>query len=147
MNGAFWRKAVSLMYLRSGWVLLFVATALAVAAKSQAQYLSTRHVRDVVSNGVTRAVGRLPENQFMSLDIVLPLRDPAGLETFLEDLYNPDNFSHRQFLTPAEFTREIRPQPGGLRCGGPVRANPWPYRSWWYTRTGWTCRLKVQFPR
>ena len=46
---------------------------------SQAQSMLTRHVREVVSNGEAKPIGRLPSDQIMQLDVVLPLRDQAGL--------------------------------------------------------------------
>lgn len=64
----------------------------------------THHVRDVVSNGKAQANGRLPGNQVLQLDLVLPLRDPAGLKAFLADVYDPKSPNYRQFLTPTEFT-------------------------------------------
>jgi subtilase family serine protease len=39
----------------------------------------------------------------MHIDIVLPLRDRAGLESFLQDLYTPSSAFYRHFLTPEEF--------------------------------------------
>jgi kumamolisin len=45
----------------------------------------------------------------MQLVIVLPLRDQAGLDSFLHDLYNPDSSSYRQFLTVPEFTERFGP--------------------------------------
>jgi kumamolisin len=76
---------------------------------SQAQSMLTRHVREVVSNGEAKPIGRLPSDQIMQLDVVLPLRDQAGLELFLADLYNPSSSSYRQFLTPAQFTERFGP--------------------------------------
>jgi kumamolisin len=45
----------------------------------------------------------------MQLDVVLPLRDPAGLKSFLSDVYDPTSFSYRRFLTVAEFTERFGP--------------------------------------
>ncbi len=109
MNAAVRRRVVSLVFRRLIWRLLMVAAMLGLKAKAPAQYVSTRHLRDAVSNGGAALSGRLPATQVMSLDIVLPLRDQAGLDTFLEDLYGPANFSHRRFLTPAEFTERFGP--------------------------------------
>ena len=50
-----------------------------------------------------------PSNQVLQLDLVLPLRDPAGLESFLKQLYNPASPTYRQFLTPPEFTARFGP--------------------------------------
>ena len=59
------------------------------------------------------AIGRLPPNQTMSLDVVLPLRDQAGLDVS-EELYDPDQpllpafphraGVHRDGLVPARQT-------------------------------------------
>ena len=45
----------------------------------------------------------------MQLDLVLPLRDPAGLKSFLNDVYDPTSFSYRRLLTVAEFTERFGP--------------------------------------
>ncbi len=91
--------------------LSFAALALLsiVAVDCQAQYVSTHHVRDAVRNSQAAPVGRLPESQVMQLDIVLPLRDPAGLKSFLEELYDPNSGIYHQFLTPTEFTERFGP--------------------------------------
>jgi subtilase family serine protease len=70
---------------------------------------ATHHVRQVVLRGQAQPVGRLPAAQIMQLDIVLPLRDPAGLKSFLQGLYDPGSPSYRHFLTVAEFTERFGP--------------------------------------
>jgi subtilase family serine protease len=89
----------------------FVAAALLSAASiaAQAQTLMTHHVREAVRNGQAQAVGRLPASQTLQLDIVLPIRDQAGLEAFLSEVNDPASFSYRRFLTPAEFTARFGP--------------------------------------
>ena len=82
---------------------------LAAGIPGRAQTLLTRHVRDAVRNGQAPAVGRLPGSQIMQLDIVLPLRDQAGLDAFLNEVNDPTSFSYRRFLTPAEFTARFGP--------------------------------------
>ena len=110
MNGAVSRSAVSLVFRRSGWACLaIVATVLAATTEARAQYVSTTHVREAVRSGVAQQVGRLPGAQVMSLDLVLPLRDQAALESFLADLYNPASSSYRHFLTVPEFTERFGP--------------------------------------
>jgi kumamolisin len=95
---------------RIGSIVLTIAVILlAGTLAGHAQSLMTRHVRDAVVNGQAQLLGRLPETQQMQLDIVLPLSDPAGLERFLVDLYNPASASYRQFLTPQEFTALFGP--------------------------------------
>jgi len=91
-------------------LLLTVVALLSVATiNSQAQGMLTRHVREASRAGLAQAIGRLPANQIMQLDLVLPLRDPAGLQAFLSDVYDPSSFSYRRFLTPQEFTERFGP--------------------------------------
>jgi subtilase family serine protease len=92
-------------------LLLLTATALLSAAtmNSQAQTVLTHHVREASRTGLGTPFGRLPADQTMQLDLVLPLRDPAGLKSFLNDVYDPTSFSYRRFLTVAEFTERFGP--------------------------------------
>jgi len=92
--------------------VLLLSTAAFVSAgvmEGRAQTLMTRHVRAVTLHGQAKLLGRLPATQIMRLDVVLPLRDQAGLDAFLADLHNPDSFNYRQFLTSAEFTERFGP--------------------------------------
>jgi kumamolisin len=77
----------------------------------QAQSLPplTHHVRDVVVNGQAKSTGQLPLNQTMSLDVVLPLNDQAGLDAFLASLYDPSSPAYQHFLTVSEFTERFGP--------------------------------------
>jgi kumamolisin len=45
----------------------------------------------------------------MNLNLVLPLSDAAGLETFLSEVYDPSSPIFHKFLTPAEFTAKFGP--------------------------------------
>jgi subtilase family serine protease len=80
-----------------------------VSIDSRAQTVLTHHVREAALQGQARVVGRLPATQTMQLDIVLPLRDPAGLTLFLKEIYDPTSASFRHFLTPREFTVRFGP--------------------------------------
>jgi len=97
--------------LRKISLQLFAALALLAAAtvQCQAQSLLTHHVREAARTGEARAIGRLPEDQAMQLDVVLPLRDPAGLKSFLADIYDQTSFNYRRFVTPQEFTARFGP--------------------------------------
>ncbi len=75
----------------------------------QAQQVMTRHVRDAIRNGEAAATGRLPSNQILQLDLVLPLSDKAGLDSLLKALYDPSNALYRRFITPQEFTARFGP--------------------------------------
>ena len=41
--------------------------------------------------------------------MVLPLRDRAGLENFIQEVQDPASSSYHQFLTPQEFTARFGP--------------------------------------
>jgi kumamolisin len=90
---------------------IFMAAGLFMAGttSSRAQSFLTHHVRDVVRSGSAQAIGRLPASQIMSLDIVLQLRDQAGLDRLVSELYDPTSPSYRHFLTVPEFTAEFGP--------------------------------------
>jgi len=94
-------------FLLSIAVLLSLVTVAAINA--QAQSMSTRHVREVTRTGAAKPIGQLPPDQIMTLDVVLPLRDPAGLNSFLKELYDPSSPSYRQFLSVPEFTARFGP--------------------------------------
>ncbi len=87
----------------------FLVCASAPLAQAQPQSLLTRHVREVTLNGEAPSVGRVPANQSMRIDIVLAVRDQAGLDRFLHDVYDRSNPSYRQFLTVSEFTERFGP--------------------------------------
>jgi subtilase family serine protease len=86
--------------------IMFLANALAQAEPAP---LLTRHVRDVVANGQAPLVGQLPATQTLHFDIVLPLRDRAGVQTFVREVNDPTSPSYHQFLTPQEFTERFGP--------------------------------------
>jgi len=92
-------------------LLTIVALAPVVNIVCQAQSLPllTRHVRAVVVNGQAKSIGQLPLNQTMNLDVVLPLADPAGLASFLQELHDPASLIYRHFLTVSEFTAQFGP--------------------------------------
>jgi subtilase family serine protease len=87
-------------------VLASIATSICHA---QSPTLLTRHVREVTLNGQAPLVGRLPETQIMRLTLVLPLRNQEGLDSFLQELYDPSSSSYRNFLTVEQFTEKFGP--------------------------------------
>jgi len=96
--------------LRRLYAALGFCTLLAsLGAPGQAQSALTHHVREDVISGKARFLNRLPSTQSLRLDVVLPLRDPAGLEKFLQEVYDPSSPSYRRFLTVPEFTARFGP--------------------------------------
>src|SRR5579864_5744930 len=86
-----------------------VAAVMSIMTTAGAESVKTHHVRDVVRKGEVAPNGRLPQNQSLQLDLVLPLRDTAGLKSFLADVYNPGSPNYRRFVTPQEFTARFGP--------------------------------------
>jgi subtilase family serine protease len=80
-----------------------------IPGQAQPQPLLTRHVRDAVVNGQAQFVGRLPATQTLRFDMVLPLRDRAGLQNFVREVQDPTSPSYHQFLTPQEVTARFGP--------------------------------------
>jgi len=97
------------MIRKLGRLVFPIASVLAIAAVCKAQSVMTHHVRDEVRSGQAQAVGRLPSNQVLQLNLVLQLSDRAGLKSFLKELYDPTSPSYRQFLTVPEFTARFGP--------------------------------------
>jgi kumamolisin len=86
-----------------------VAILSGAAIHVHAQSALTRHVRESVRSGKAKSVGRLPGTQILQLNIVLPLGDQAGLQSFLRQLYDPASPNYRHFLTVPEFTERFGP--------------------------------------
>src|SRR5579863_5393217 len=81
----------------------------AVTAAGQCPSVLTHHGREAVLNGQAPPTGQLPAHKVLQLDLVLRLRDRAGLERFLQDVYNPNSDKFHHFLTPKEFTAKFGP--------------------------------------
>ena len=65
------------------------------------------HVPKVISSLTPK--GRLAATNQLWLAIGLPLRDAAGLDGFLAQVYDPASPNFHQFLTPEEFTARFGP--------------------------------------
>jgi kumamolisin len=103
-------KKYGVEFRRFIYVVLCAAIVLfVVESGAQAQSLMTRHVREANIKGQAKFVGRLPAAQSMRIDVVLPLRNQAELESFLQELYDPSSPSYRHFLTVPEFTAKFGP--------------------------------------
>ena len=96
-------KRISLFWL------FVAAVALLGTTTSYAQSLLTRHVHRAIRDNGAKTLGQLPHDQIMQLHVVLPLRNPVGLESFLSELYDPSSPNYRQYLTPAQFTTMFGP--------------------------------------
>ena len=99
------------MIRRSVFLLAMVAMigSVVVVCQAQPQSALTGHVRDVILKGQAPYVGHLPAAQSMRIDIVLSMRDEAGLDRFLRDVYNPSSPFYHQYLTVEQFTERFGP--------------------------------------
>ncbi|BFI94628.1 MAG: S53 family serine peptidase [Rhodanobacter sp.] len=103
-NGEGSNRGASRRMRRACTLSLAVAMALGVTTTAWAGQFMTHHVRDAVSQKTAKQVGDLPATQLMSLDVVLPVSDQAGLDKFVASVTDPSSISYRDYLTPAQFT-------------------------------------------
>ncbi len=93
--------------------MFFLACAALASAvnvcRAESMPLLTRHTREVTRNGKAPLVGHLPANQSMRIVLGLPIRDQAGLDSLLKELYDPSSLSYRKFLTVEQFTERFGP--------------------------------------
>ena len=76
---------------------------------AHAQNFMTRHIPEAVTNRTVAPLGRLDSKTVLQLDVVLPVRNHAELDAFVEELYTPASPSYRKFVTPSEFTERFGP--------------------------------------
>ena len=97
------------MNFRTASILSAAVAATLAAANAQAGEFMTRHMRDEVRAGTAQPSAQMESSQTMSLDLVLPLSNAAGLQSFLADIYNPASPNFHHFLTVSEFTAKFGP--------------------------------------
>jgi subtilase family serine protease len=103
-------KKTSGMAALQRWFAVLLVGVFFLAAPARAQRLTlTAHVPPAVANGQAPIVGQLPGQQRISLAISLPLRNEAGLDTLLQQLYDPRNPNYRRYLSVDEFTQRFGP--------------------------------------
>ncbi len=77
------------------------------AAPAAATVLLSPHVPEAVKTA-TRVASASPTAR-LHLSVSLPLRDEAGLDAFLSDIYNPASPNFRRYLSVADFTARFGP--------------------------------------
>jgi subtilase family serine protease len=65
------------------------------------------HVPNVLSS--LTPIGRLAATNELRLAIGLASRDAHGLDTFIQELYDPTSPNYRHYLTPSQFTERFGP--------------------------------------
>jgi subtilase family serine protease len=101
------KHSIALPLIAAALLLVFASSI--PAALAQPQSLLTHHVQPVVLHGQAPFVGKLPANQSMRIDIVLAVRDQAGLDRFLQDVYDPSSAAYHHYLTVEQFTQKFGP--------------------------------------
>ena len=86
-------------------ILCFLAT----TVQAEQRPAMTSHVPEAVASGVAPLVGHLSGTQRLSLAISLPLRNEAGLDDLLQQIYDPQNPNYHVYLSVAEFTARFGP--------------------------------------
>jgi len=86
-----------------------IAMAFGASAAANAAQVYTHHVREAVHSRVAQQISRLATDKLMSLDVVLPVRDEAGLDTFVAEVTDPSSANYQHYLTPQEFTARFGP--------------------------------------
>ncbi len=110
MEGISIGRAVYQTMSASHSILLAMAVvAFAGTVHAESHSALTRHLRDVVESGEAPTAGKLPADRMMNLDVILPLRDQAGLDRLLSELYDPESPSYGRFLSVPEFTAKFGP--------------------------------------
>ena len=94
----------------ASYVLLFLLFAVASSGNTQAapdRVMLPGHVPSVVAGLAPK--GRLPATNHLYLAIGLPVRNEAGLDELLRQLYDPRSTNFHKFLTLPEFTARFGP--------------------------------------
>jgi subtilase family serine protease len=95
--------------LRGVCAVLLASTVLAGTPAQAASLTLTSHVPAAVANGQAPRVGELSGAERVSLAVSLPLRDQAGLDDFLRQLYDPQSSGYRRYLSVQEFADRFGP--------------------------------------
>jgi hypothetical protein len=82
-----------------------------VSSSSSSQQFSTvpTSIPGILSEA--RLLGPVSPDMQLSLEFMLPLRNPVGLQSFLSEVYNPDSPLYHHFLTPSQFYAFYGPDP------------------------------------
>ncbi|HEY3776810.1 MAG TPA: S53 family peptidase [Rhizomicrobium sp.] len=89
---------------------LLVTSAAVTAVPASAGMLDTRIVPPAVAQHGATLVGRVDPSVHLRLQVVLPMRDLAGLRSLLDDqIYNPHSVLFRHYLSVAQFTKRFGP--------------------------------------
>jgi kumamolisin len=90
-------------------VLATFSGALALSGQASAEGVATHHVRDVIHGGQAQMVGLPTEIDSLNLDVVLQVRDRAGLDALAAAVSDPQSPEYHHYLTPKQWTERFGP--------------------------------------
>jgi subtilase family serine protease len=109
------QKAVLQMrsYLRwqRQWAACLACAAL-LAGRAEAEALLTAHVPEAVASRQAALMGAPDVAQRLHLAVALPMRDQAGLDALLRQIYDPVSPLYRHYLSVSEFAARFGPAAG-----------------------------------
>jgi uncharacterized repeat protein (TIGR01451 family) len=82
---------------------------LPTASRAADRHLLSIHVPAAVALGRLQSAGNLADTNVLHLAIGLPLRDPAGLDKFLQQIYDPTSPNYHHYLSAEQFTEKFGP--------------------------------------
>ncbi len=88
-------------------VLLIAVLVNTIGFAAEPRHCLTRHLRAAVRNHRAKRMGKMPADQMMTLNVVLPLKDAAGLDSFLKTIYDPTSASYRHYMSAPQFTERF----------------------------------------
>ncbi len=88
---------------------LMIATPAIVQAQAGEYSVPTHHVPKTVADGEAPLVGVVPPTQRLTLAIMLPIRNQAGLNQLLGNLYDKNSPLFHRYLSVQEFTSRFAP--------------------------------------
>jgi subtilase family serine protease len=81
----------------------------ASAQQNNANQTLRGHIPPAIGRLHLQPLGNLPATNRLNLAINLPLRDVAGLDTLIAQIYDPTSPNYHQYLTPEQFTEQFGP--------------------------------------
>jgi subtilase family serine protease len=78
-------------------------------AQATGQQLLHGHVPPAIARFHLQPMNRLPATNRLNLAIGLPLRNEAGLEKLLAEIYDPASTNYHRYLTPEQFAAQFGP--------------------------------------
>jgi kumamolisin len=91
------------------WLALAALLTALAAGSAEARDLLSLHVPAIVARHAVAVMGAPDPATRLSLDIALPLRDPASLTTLLNAIYDPASPMFHRYLSVSRFTERFGP--------------------------------------